>query len=170
MTVISLAKQLDLDQVIGYAARSMLSFADAELLLQRLAALPVKRSHALQRLGSYVARGAEPLAIRLQFAQESRQLTATFLHEVAHACDHLSHQSGKPYRRAHGPGWQAWMAALGQPADTRGASTSLAELRTQRLKVVAVCRSCGAEIRRLRRLDRRKRYIHTDCGGRLQPV
>jgi len=170
MTVLTLAEQLGVDQLIAYAARSMLPLVEAERLLQRLAALPVKRSHALQRLGSYVARGGEPLAIRLQFAQESQQLIATFLHEVAHACDHLSYQNGKPYRRAHGHGWQAWMAALGQQDDVRGASNALSTLRQQRLKVVAVCRDCGAEIRRLRRLDRRKRYVHTACGGALRPV
>jgi len=170
MTVITLAEQLGVEQLIAYAVRSMLSLAEAEGVLQRLAVLPVKRSHALQRLGSYVARGGEPLAIRLQFAQEPQQLIATFLHEVAHACDHLSHQNGKPYRRAHGSGWQAWMAALGQKDEVRGASAALNELRQERLKVVAVCRSCGTEIRRLRRLDQRKRYVHTECGGRLQPV
>jgi len=170
MTVIELAEQLGIAHPVAYAVRSMLSVAEAERLLQKLASLPVQRSHAVQRLGSYVSRGSEPEAIRLQFKQEEAQLCATFLHEIAHACDHLSHQSGRPYRQAHGPGWQSWMAALGQPAQSRGNSAALSALRQQRLKVVAVCRTCGAEIRRLRCLDRRKRYVHTDCGGRLQPV
>lgn len=62
------------------------------------------------------------------------------------------------------------MKSFGLPAERTGRSEALATLREQRLKVVAVCRTCGTEIKRLRRFDRHKRYVHTECGGRLVPV
>ena len=170
MTVLSIAEKFGLWSMIATVITERLDQREATTLIARLEQLPVKRSHAVQRLGSYVAKGSEPLAIRLQFAQESEQLSATFLHELAHACDHLTHQNGRPYRQAHGPGWQEWMSAFGLPAERIGRSEALATLRDQRLKVVAVCRRCGAEVKRLRRFDRRKRYLHSECGGKLQPV
>jgi predicted SprT family Zn-dependent metalloprotease len=137
-------------------------------LLSRIACLPVRSSHATTRLGSYVSKDGQPVCIRLQMNQEADLLKETLLHEVAHACDHLDNQSGKVYRRAHGPGWQAWMHAFGVPARTTGQSEELKQLYHQRMKVVAVCRGCGAEIRRVRRLDRRRRYRHAACGGVLK--
>jgi predicted SprT family Zn-dependent metalloprotease len=170
MTVVSLAEELELWRSICAVIRVELTTAQATALIDRLTLLPVKRSHAVQRLGSYVARGGEPQAIRLQFAQETEQLRTTFLHELAHACDHLSNQSGRPYRQAHGAGWRRWMIAFGLPAESRGHSEALTALREQRIKVVAVCRRCGAEIKRLRRFDRRRRYLHSECGGKLIPI
>lgn len=142
----------------------------APLLLERLAALPVRTSRATRRLGSYVSRGGEPVCIRLQFAQEPDNLTQTFLHELAHACDHLCHQPGRQYRRAHGANWQAWAKAFGISAETCGSSDALKQLHRQRLKLVAICQSCGAEFHRLRRLNRRRHYVHNGCGGRLQKL
>ena len=170
MTVVSLAEEFGLWRTICAVIRTELTTEQATALIDRLTRLPVKRSHAVQRLGSYVARGGEPQAIRLQFAQEPEQLRITFLHELAHACDHLSNQSGRPYRQAHGTGWRRWMIAFGLPAESRGNSEALTALRERRLKVVAVCRRCGAEIKRLRRFDRRRRYLHTECGGKLLPT
>lgn len=170
MTVLSLAEQLGLWSMIEAVIRDRCAPQAADRLIERIGRLPVKRSHAVQRLGSYVAKGGEAQEIRLQFAQEPQQLRITFLHELAHACDHLTNQPGRPYRKAHGPGWRQWMSAFGQPATARGDSAALAALRERRTKVVAVCRKCGFEIRRLRRFNRGKRYLHRDCGGRLQPV
>jgi hypothetical protein len=134
-------------------------------LLQKIAHLPVQRSHAVRRLGSYVARGGEPVAIRLQFAQEDALLVETFLHELAHCLDHQTNQSGKTYRRAHGAGWQRWAAALQIAPERCGESEALKQLHASRLKVVAVCKRCGFELKRLRRLPRRRRYSHNGCGG-----
>ena len=170
MKVVSLAEELELWNVIRTVIHDRLLPHDADSLIVQLSQLPIKRSHAVQRLGSYVARGGEPQAIRLQFVQEPEQLRTTFLHELAHACDHLTNQSGRPYRQAHGVGWRQWMIDFGLPAESRGNSEALTALREQRLKVVAVCRRCGVEIKRLRRFDRRRRYLHSECGGKLMPV
>jgi predicted SprT family Zn-dependent metalloprotease len=170
MTALSLAEEFGLWPLIRAVILARLSPYEAAALITHLHRLPVKRSHAVQRLGCYVARGGAPVSIRLQFAQEEEQLRQTFLHELAHACDHLTLQNGRPYRQAHGPGWREWMAAFGLPAERVGQSEALALLRDRRLKVVAVCRTCGIEIKRLRRFDKRKRYLHSECGGRLVPV
>ncbi len=144
--------------------------AGQKSLLQTIAQLPVRKSSATRSLGAYVSKGGKPLCIRLQFAQEIEQLKDTLLHEIAHACDHLAEQPGQTYRRAHGPTWRAWANALGATAQRRGHSDSVALLHQQRLKVVAVCQNCGAEFKRLRRLNRRRHYTHPACGGRVLPV
>lgn len=137
-------------------------------LFGEIATLPIVKSRAVRRFGSYVANGAEPVEIRLQFALETPELIETFLHELAHCLDHQTFQKGFPYRRAHGKGWRRWALALGISTDRCGSSETLMRLREERLKVVAVCNKCGFELRRLRRLPKKGRFIHTECGGKLR--
>lgn len=141
-----------------------------QAVLTRIYNLPVRKSHAVRRLGSYVARGGEPVEIRLQFALEEPKLVETFLHELAHCLDHLTNQKGKPYRRAHGPGWRRWASALGIVPERCGESEALQQLHAQRLKVVAVCKKCGFELQRIKRLPRKRKYSHTDCGGTFKMI
>ena len=170
MTVIDLACKLNLWTQITTAIDAALSAAEAGELLSRLAELPVRPSRAVRSLGTYVSRAGAPVCIRLQFAQELVSLRETFLHELAHLCDHLCNQPGKRYRRAHGPHWQQWAKLLGATPQRCGSSAALEKLYRQRLKLVAVCLQCGTEFRRTRRLNRRRKYFHSDCGGRLRPV
>ena len=116
--------------------------ADAEAFLNRISAVPIKASSATRSLGCYYSRGAEPRCIRLQFAQESDALQQTFLHEVAHLCDHLLTFQGNVYRGGHGKTWQAWARALHVSAQRCGHSPAVAKLHQKRLKVVAVCERC----------------------------
>jgi len=139
-------------------------------LVEILSRLPVKRSRATRTLGTYLSRGGVPICIRLQFAQESDNLKQTLLHEIAHVCDHLSRQGGQCYRQAHGPGWQLWAQALGILPERLGSSEVLRRLHQQRLKPVAVCQRCGTVLQRVRRLNRRLRYVHTNCGGCWRPI
>ncbi|MDA3904103.1 MAG: hypothetical protein PF441_11730, partial [Desulfuromusa sp.] len=105
----------------------------------------------------------------LQFAQEPGNLQHTFLHEVAHACDHLSRKHGhQPYRRAHGSSWKVWAKALGISTQCCGESEAVRALHQQRLKLVAVCQKCGIEFHRVRRLNRNRTYTHNQCGGKIQ--
>ena len=160
---------------IEYGLCSRIETARAECgcdqaVLQQIYNLPVRKSHAVRRLGSYVARGGEPIEIRLQFALEETKLVETFLHELAHCLDHLTNQNGKPYRRAHGPGWQRWASALGILPERCGESEALRQLHAQRLRVVAICKKCGFELQRLKRLPRNRKYSHTDCGGTFKMI
>ncbi len=167
MTVKDVAKQFGLwEQLVRIIARE----ANREGLVELIGCLPVRRSSASTRLGSYLSRGAKAVSIRLQFSQEQDLLAETLLHEIAHACDHQDNQTGKNYRGAHGAGWQAWMKAFGLAPRCRGRSEELRRIYRQRLKVVAVCNRCGLEIHRLRRLNSRRRYLHADCGGALLSV
>jgi len=140
----------------------------AEALIHRVASLPVKPSRATGSLGAYVFRGREPICVRLQFRQETELLKETILHELAHACDHLTRHPGEPYRRAHGKPWRTWAQALGIDPSRTAHSQVLHELRESRLKVVAVCQKCGFEFRRLRYLNKKQRkrqWVHPACGN-----
>ncbi|HEY5673608.1 MAG TPA: SprT-like domain-containing protein [Malonomonas sp.] len=170
MTVKQFALQDDLWQQISAAIEGFLPEPAAAKLLQRIADLPIRPSRATRTLGAYVSKAGLPVSIRLQFAQEPDSLRETFLHELAHLCDHLCHQPGQRYRRAHGPHWQQWAKLLGSEAKRCGRSVALEKLYQQRLKPVAVCQTCGSEFRRIRRLNRRRKYFHRDCGGRLEPI
>ncbi|SEA00123.1 SprT-like family protein [Desulfuromusa kysingii] len=171
MTVKQYADALNLWQQIELAVEGMLLNASKAGFLEKIATIPIKKSHATRRLGAYVSRGGEPVCIRLQFAQEPENLKQTFLHEVAHACDYLSRKAGsQPYQRAHGPSWKLWTNALGISAKSSGESEAVKDLHQQRLKLVAVCQKCGTEFHRVRRLNRNRRYTHQQCGGRLKTV
>lgn len=167
MTVKSLASELSLWSRIEAAVATRLSARRAKKLLRQLADIPVQRSRAVRRLGSYVSQSGRPVCIRLQFAQEPETLSETFLHEVAHACDHLSQPFGWRPSQAHGPKWQKWAGVLGITPSASGRSAELDKLYAERLKVVAVCQRCGAELRRLRRLNPQRNYVHRTCGGHL---
>ena len=169
LTVASLAKELGLWSEISEKIK-VAGGNNGRRLVSRLAQLPIKRSGATRRMGSYVSRLGEPVCIRLQFAQEPESLKQTLLHEIAHFCDHQTNQVARKYRRAHGANWQVWATALGTPAKSCGNSEAMEQLYQQRLKLVAVCLKCGTEFRRVRALNRRRKYFHTECGGRLRPI
>ncbi len=168
MTVKQFALRDALWPQLATAIEGFLPGAAAGKLLLRIAEVPIQSSRATRSLGAYVSRAGLPVCIRLQFAQEADNLRETFLHELAHLCDHLSNQPGKRYRRAHGPDWQQWAALLGIEAKRCGRSVALEKLYQQRLKPVAICQRCGAEFQRTRRLSQRRKYFHRSCGGRLQ--
>lgn len=163
-----LADELGLWQQIVVVVKSCCPAPWGEQLLDNLAAIPVLSSRASRRLGCYVFCGDEPVCIRLQFAQEADNLRQTFLHEIAHACDHLN-QYGSGHRRVgHGVSWRRWALALGIDSAATGRSATVATLHQQRQKLVAVCLLCGTQIYRVRRLNRNNRYIHPSCGGVLK--
>lgn len=138
----------------------------AKSILARLWTLPLKRSNAVTRLGSYSYQGEYPKAIRLQFAQEDHQLRQTFLHEIAHYLDHQTRPNKRVYRTPHAVSWQQWFRIIGgEPGDAT--STAISTLYQRRLKVVARCERCGVLLKRLRALSRGHNYLHRNCGGRL---
>ena len=171
MTVKQIANKYQLWQQIEKAVNGILAEEAAPALLEKIGQIPIQKSWATRRLGAYVSLGKEPICIRLQFAQEPDNLKQTFLHEVAHACDHLSRKSGRQsYRRAHGSSWKTWAKELGIPPRSCGESEAVKKLHQQRLKLVAICQKCGAEFHRVRRLNRNRTYTHHRCGGKIQPT
>lgn len=170
MNVRGLADELSLWQQVVAGVMSQCAAAVGEQLLDHLAVIPVLPSRASRRLGCYAFRGAEPVCIRLQFAQEPDNLRQTFLHEIAHACDHLNQQGERRRRVGHGSSWRQWAFALGIDRATTGRSAAVATLHQQRQKLVAICLVCGAQIYRVRRLNRNNRYLHPPCGGVLKQL
>ncbi len=142
----------------------------AEVRIEGLAPIPCQAGRAPTRLGAFVSRGREAVCIRIQFAQEEEALCETLLHEVAHACDHLSGDWFRSGEVSHGPSWRAWARALGIDPARRGSSEKLLALHKSRRKVVAICTRCGFDLVRIRRLNRGTRYVHRRCGGYLVSV
>ena len=166
MTVKQFAEDHNLWQRITASINSVIP-ADAATLLEKISQIPIKHSRATRRLGAYVYQNKQPVCIRLQFSQEEDCLRQTFLHEVAHACDHLSRKKGSVHRQAHGESWKKWARALGISTAAAGESAALKQLHQQRLKLVGVCQLCGTEFHRVRRLDKKKKYTHNQCGGKI---
>ena len=165
MTVAGVAAQLGVWECFRQGVESRLETAAARTLIERLGDLPVRSSHAVGLLGSYAHRGGEPVAIRLQFAQEPGLLKVTLLHELAHACEHLTAANPKRHRCTHGACWQQWAGAFGIAPERTGRSAALGVLRAARLKPVAVCEKCGCVFHRLRRLPQRRQWLHPQCGN-----
>jgi len=166
-----LAKELEVWECFVRGVDSRIVGEEGRILVSRLGTLPVRPSHAVGLLGSYLHRGPEPLAIRLQPYQETTQLGITLLHELAHACDHLTAVDPGRHRCTHGPNWRLWARTFAIDPVVVGHSPALSELRRSRLKPVAVCERCGTVFHRLRRLAARRRWTHPQCGnGRIVPL
>ena len=171
MTAKQLAVELDLWQEIEKAVAGILPKRSVADFLDKISQIPIQKSSATRRLGAYVSTAGEPVCIRLQFAQEPENLRQTFLHEVAHACDHLNRKRARqPYHRAHSDSWKNWAKALGISTECRGESEAVRALHQKRMKLVAVCQKCGMEFHRVRRLSRNRTYLHNQCGGKLRSV
>lgn len=171
MNVYAMAVELGVWGAFVNGVNHRLEHAAADALIARLGALPVKKSHATGLLGSYAHRGGEPLCIRLQLRQEPELLRTTLLHELAHACEHLTSPHPHRHRCGHGPTWCAWALTFGITPQRQGHSATLNTLRRERLKPVAVCERCGCVFQRLRRLPARRAWVHPECGnGRVVPL
>jgi len=164
-TVERVAIELGVWTTFVHGVQSSLDSLAAQRLIDQLGSLPVRSSHAVGLLGSYAHRGGEPVAIRLQLAQETGLLKVTLLHELAHACEHLTAANPKRHRCTHGPRWQQWAKAFGIAPERTARSAALGALRAARLKPVAVCEKCGCVFHRLRRLPRRQQWLHPQCGN-----
>lgn len=164
-TVRALAEQLQVWSRFEAGVSSRLGTAEGAALLEQLASLPVRPSRSVRMLGAYIYRGDTPVAIRIQFAQEEVVMAETLLHELAHACNHLHPPAGRTARQTHGASWQGWARAFGIAPSRKGCSEAIDQLYASRLKVVAVCKKCGAEFRRLRKMAAGRSYIHPGCGG-----
>ncbi|HMS55672.1 MAG TPA: SprT-like domain-containing protein [Fimbriimonadaceae bacterium] len=100
------------------------------------------------------------IALSSKVIVTEEQLRDTLVHEYAHLLAVSRHG-----RKAanHGEHWQQAMRDLGaEPKRTHGYAVS----RNQRhQEVVYRCKGCGAEIVTKRLLNRKRRYLHRDCGA-----
>lgn len=143
------------------------------LQIESVRTVPAKINNRLTRsLGRVkVNRVTGPTVIELSgqlvAKGEASEIVAVFLHEVAHlGADFLLLAIGRR-ESAHSYTWQRFAGALGVPA-TASTTTSYTTERPG-LKTVAVCGSCGYELQKIRRLNHRRTYRHTRCGGTFNP-
>jgi SprT protein len=93
------------------------------------------------------------------------RLRSTLVHEYAHL---LAFERHGQKSVGHGPLWKQAMHDLGaKPERTHCYEV---ERNTARQVVTYQCRKCGASILRNRRLPRRRKYVHANCGGGLRLV
>lgn len=94
---------------------------------------------------------------------DAERLERTLLHEYAHLLAHARH--GKR-GMGHGTAWRQAMADLGEEPKVRH---SYAIARNQpRQQVVYRCCRCGSALARKRRLPKRRKFVHANCGGSLR--
>ncbi len=110
---------------------------------------------------AYYKQGLIALSLRVLLDEES--LRATLTHEYAHLLAYLRHgQKGA----GHGEPWRQAMRDLGETPKVR--HNYEVERNTPRQQVTYNCLRCGKAIIRARRLPKRRKYIHANCGGDLR--
>ncbi|AIE85572.1 SprT-like domain-containing protein [Fimbriimonas ginsengisoli] len=114
---------------------------------------------------AYYRSGAIGLSTRV--LQTPEAVRETLLHEYAHLL--AVHRHGKKAAN-HGEFWRQAMRDLGQAPQVRHSYE--VERNVPRQQVTYVCIKCGKPFVRARRLPKRQRYIHRNCGGdlRLQSI
>ena len=94
---------------------------------------------------------------------DEKAVIDTLVHEYAHLLAVVRHGMRAA---GHGPGWQHAMHDLGQEPKVR--HNYAVERNTSRQCVTYACVKCGQHLVRSRRLPRRRRYVHANCGGDLR--
>lgn len=94
------------------------------------------------------------------------KLNSTLRHEYAHLLTYA--RFGPKHGRGHGPAWRMVMREMGQEPEVRHCYP--ANRNQKRQVVVYKCQKCGERIARHRRLPRRRKYAHINCGGLIQFV
>lgn len=92
------------------------------------------------------------------------RLESTLKHEYAHLLAVSRH--GLKKGAGHGAAWRQAMRDLGlKPVVHHNYEV---QRNSTRQKVVYRCMKCGTKVDRARRLPRRRRYVHANCGGDLK--
>jgi predicted SprT family Zn-dependent metalloprotease len=105
------------------------------------------------------------IGLSKQVLTSTEQVTVTLTHEYAHLLA-VSRAGSKAAN--HGPHWQQAMRDLGAEPVVR--HTYDVTRNQPRQVAVYRCVKCGSEFERKRRLPKRRKYVHRDCGGGLKFV
>jgi SprT protein len=96
---------------------------------------------------------------------DAERLKKTLVHEYAHLLAWERHgQRGV----GHGAPWKQAMKDLGAPPERTHCYE--VERNAVRQRVTYQCQRCGAQFTRARRLPKRRKYVHTRCGGGLKLI
>jgi SprT protein len=110
---------------------------------------------------AYYRTGVIGLSTRV--LKDEQAVVDTLIHEYAHLLAVVRHGQRAA---GHGPAWQRAMMDLGQEPRVRHSYE--VERNIARQSVTYVCLRCGRSVVRHRRLPRRRRYVHANCGGDLR--
>lgn len=98
-----------------------------------------------------------------QILTTEERLDSTLKHEYAHL---LAFSRAGLKGRGHGSHWQKAMADLGEPPEVRHRYEC--ERNQARQQVLYKCTKCEVVLVRRRRLPRKRKYLHINCGGAIQ--
>ena len=107
------------------------------------------------------------LSGRLVALGQPAEIITTLLHEIAHLAADIYLAGIDGIETPHGPTWSRFARALG--VSTSATMKTSYTARGEGLKTVAVCGSCGYELQKRRRLNRKRTYTHRNCGGTFSP-
>lgn len=110
---------------------------------------------------AYYGRGV--IGLSWKVLKDEASVLSTLTHEYAHLLAVARHGSAGA---GHGPAWRQAMMDLGQEVKVH--HNYEVERNVSRQKVHYVCRKCGANIQRSRRLPSRRKYLHVGCGGEIR--
>jgi len=104
------------------------------------------------------------IGLSMHVLNTEERVNITLRHEFAHllAFSRFGRQEG----RGHGPAWRQAMCDVG--LDPRVTHQYEVQRNEPRQTVVYLCLKCGMDLIRLRRLPRRRKYMHRGCGGMIQ--
>ncbi len=103
------------------------------------------------------------IGLSTKVLQTPESVRETLLHEYAHLL--AVHRHGTNAAN-HGEPWRQAMRDLGLEPIVRHSYD--VERNEKRQLVTYVCLRCGKPIHRNRRLPKRRRYVHANCGGDLR--
>ncbi len=103
------------------------------------------------------------IGLSTRVLKDEKAVIETLVHEYAHLLAVARHG----VRAAgHGAAWQRAMRDLGQEPKVR--HNYEVERNVARQSVTYLCLRCGKHVVRARRLPRRRKYVHAQCGGDLR--
>jgi len=94
---------------------------------------------------------------------DEERLAGTLIHEYAHLLAVSRHGMKGA---GHGQSWKQAMLDLGQRPLVH--HDYIVQRNGTRQKVIYRCLKCGTKVDRARRLPRRRKYVHANCGGSLR--
>lgn len=119
-----------------------------------------KRLRVSAGIANYAKR---TIALSSILLTDEARMRDTLCHEYAHFIAFARHgRSGA----GHGPGWKSAMSELGLLPEVHHCYSVCRNVPRQ--EVAYVCARCNAVILRNRRLARRRRYVHSACGGPIR--
>jgi len=153
---------------IGVLEHSSLAHFAEQVLSELCAAHPLGYVPKIAWRGYRVSAGMAyyrigTIGLSKTIIHDEARLRDTLVHEYAHL---LAYQRHGRRGVGHGAPWKQAMFDLGAAPKVR--HDYEVQRNSRRQEVAYQCQRCGALVLRSRKLPKRRRYIHTDCGGTIK--